>query len=320
MSPLNSLSPDLRAALALLLRQHKRHAEVAAMLAMPERAVHDRAHAALALLAPAQARALSPEQREQVGEYLLGQQTGAQQRETRAYLERDPAARAWAQALVRELEPLASGPLPAIAAPAEDGREPLASSRAGGAIVLGAIAAVVVIAILLIVGVGGGGKAHTASNPSASSTGASGGHPGTTATGAGNPGSNGASTTSTGAAAHTTRSKALPLTAPDPTTSKAVGLAYVFTQSGRRAFYLLAKELPSLPSGTFYAVWLEDASGAPDYPLGSLPTASSDGLVEGGGPLPSSAGEYRRIAVTTETSHTPTTPGPTVLRGPFTLH
>lgn len=310
MSRLNSLSPDLRAALALLLRQRKRHAEVAAMLSMPERAVHDRAHAALGLLAPAQARALSPEQRRQLGEYLLGQQTDAQQRDTRTYLERDPAARAWAQALVRELAPLASEPLPAIATPSDNGRQPQ-SSRTGGAIVLGAIAAAIVVAILLIVGVvGGGGKAHTASNPSASSTGASGGgsgHAGTTTTGA-------------GSGTSTTRSKALPLTAPDPSSSKAVGLAYVFTQGSRRAFYLLAKELPSLPSGTFYAVWLEDAPGAPDYPLGSLPAAGANGLIEGGGPLPSTAGHYRRIAVTTETSHAPTAPGPTVLRGAFALH
>ncbi len=326
MSRLNSLSPDLRAALALLLRQHKRHAEVAAMLGIQERAVHDRAHAALGLLAPAQARALSPEQRELLGEYLLGQQTDAQQRDTRAELERDPAARAWAQALAPELQPLTSHELPPIPTPAAGAQEPQpASSRAGGAIVLGAIAAAIVVAVLLIVGVGGGGKGHAASNPSASSTGASGGgNSGASA----NSGTSSASTStstptdSSGAtgAPRTTRGKALPLTPPEKGTSKAVGLAYVFTQSGRRAFYLLAKELPALPSGTFYAVWLEDAPGASDYPLGSLPAVGADGLVEGGGPLPSTAGNYKRIAVTTETSHTPTAPGPTVLRGAFTLH
>ncbi len=315
MSRLNSLSPDLRAALALLLRQRKRHAEVAAMLSMPERAVHDRAHAALGLLAPAQARELSPEHRDQVGEYLLGQQTDQQQRETRAYLRRDPAARAWAQALERELQPLASDSLPRIPAPSSNGREPqLPSSRTGGALLLGAIAAAIVVVVLLIVGVGGGaGKGHPASTTNASST----------ASGKTTASANTGTSTTSGAssAAHTTRSKALPLTPPDPTTSKAVGLAYVFTQSGRHAFYLLAKELPSLPSGTFYAVWLEGAPSAPrDYPLGSLPGTGSDGLVEGGGPLPSTAADYTRIAVTTETSHTPTAPGPTVLRGAFALH
>lgn len=317
MSRLNSLSPDLRAALALLLRQRKRHAEVAAMLSMPERAVHDRAHAALGLLAPAQARELSPEHRKQVGEYLLGQQTDAQQRDTRAYLQRDPAARAWAQALERELQPLTSDPLPAISTASSNGREPQPpSSRTGGALLLGAIAAAIVVVVLLVVGIGGGGsKGHPASTTNASTTAS-----GKANAGSGSGTSTAATTSGTNSAAHTTRSKALPLTPPNPTTSKAVGLAYVFTQSGRHAFYLLAKELPALPSGTFYAVWLEGAPNAHDYPLGSLPGASADGLVEGGGPLPSTARDYTRIAVTTETSHTPTAPGPTVLRGAFALH
>ncbi len=173
--------------------------------------------------------------------------------------------------------------------------------------------------VLLIVGVGGGGgKAHPASTTNASSPASEQTDTGSKA----NAGSNSATTATSGTSttAHTTRSKALPLTPPNPATSKAVGLAYVFTQSARHAFYLLAKELPSLPSGTFYAVWLEGAASAHDYPLGSLPAAGSDGLVEGGGPLPSTAREYTRIAVTTETSHTPTAPGPTVLRGAFALH
>ena len=61
MSRLDELPPDQRAALSLLLRQHKSYAEVAALLGIAERAVHDRAHAALAVLAPAQARELTPE-------------------------------------------------------------------------------------------------------------------------------------------------------------------------------------------------------------------------------------------------------------------
>jgi hypothetical protein len=345
MSRLNSLSPDLSAALSLLLRQRKRYAEVAALLGIQERAVHDRAHAALALLAPAQARALSAEQRERVGEYLLGQQTADEQRDTKAMLARDPAARAWAQSLTAELEPLATQLLPPIPIPSAPEREPRhGSSRAGGAIVLGAIAAAIIVAVLLIVGVGGGGKTPAASNPSASSTGASGSSGTRTATTSNSGGSttgtsassgtsatNGESTPSTASASNgtspssgapnTTRSKALPLTPPDPASSKALGVAYVFTQKGRRAFYLLTKGLPTPPSGAFYAVWLQDGpSGAPDYPLGSLPAATAEGVIEGGGPLPNSAGSYRRIAVTTETSHRPSSPGPTALRGPFSLH
>ena len=112
---LQEIPPDLRATLSLVLGQRKRYAEIAAMLGIEERAVHDRAHAALALLAPRQARALSAAEREQVGEYMLGQADDSRQSATVAYLGGSPAARAWAQALAAELGPLAvASGLPAI--------------------------------------------------------------------------------------------------------------------------------------------------------------------------------------------------------------
>ncbi len=84
------------------------------MLGIPERAVRDRAHAALALLAPRQARELTAPQREEIGEYLLGRQTPARALATRALLERSAPARGWALALADELAPLAVEPLPSI--------------------------------------------------------------------------------------------------------------------------------------------------------------------------------------------------------------
>jgi hypothetical protein len=355
MSQLDNLPPDLRAVLSLLLRQHKRHADVAAMLDIEERAVHDRAHAALALLAPREARGLSAPEREQVGEYLLGQQDAAAQSRTRAQLESSAAARTWARALAGELAPLSSRPLAHIPAdppttaaggprtarptqsqPSTSAQErpplttppdPQPSSRVGGAVILGVLAAVVIVVVLLIVGIGGGSHGTTKAGSTASATGHTGSGPQRSAgtgtatsgsagetTGTGTTG--GASTTGSSQASH---GKALPLTPPNPATSKAVGVAYVLTQKGQRAFYIFAKGLPSPPSGAFYAVWLEGAASAADYPLGSLPAQSSSGLVEGGGPLPSDAGVYRRILVTTETSHHPTHPGPTALGGAFSV-
>ncbi len=114
MSRLDDLPPDLHAVLSLVLCRQKSYAEVGGMVGIEERAVHDRAHAALAMLAPRQARELSTAQREQVGEYLLGQDDPPSKRETRARLESEAPARAWAQALVAELAPLASRPLPEI--------------------------------------------------------------------------------------------------------------------------------------------------------------------------------------------------------------
>lgn len=361
MSRLESIPPDLSAVLSLLLRRGKRYGEVAGMLGIEERAVHDRAHAALALLAPAQARGLSAAERERLGEYLLGQQSAAAASQTRDFLASSAAGRAWAQALTGELAPLATAralpPIPAaretpsrtaadravasspptrepasprepVSAPsAPEAKSQPSSSRVGGAVVLGALAAIAIVVVLLIVGIGGGGgSAHTTSQPSAAAT---------TPTGAGgssNAGKGTSSTPSTGAsgtstsggtstgASSTSHGKALTLSPPDPATSKAIGVAYVLTQKAQHAFYVFAKGLPTLPSGAFYAVWLEGATSAPPYPLGSLPAAGTSGLVEGGGPLPSSAGSYNRIIVTSETSHHPSHPGPTLLGGTFSLH
>ncbi|HEY3758797.1 MAG TPA: hypothetical protein VGL37_03500 [Solirubrobacteraceae bacterium] len=377
MSRLDSIPPDLSAVLSLLLRRGKRYAEVADMLGIQERAVHDRAHSALALLAPSQARGLSAPEREQLGEYLLGQQSTAGANQTRDFLAGSAAGRAWAEALVSELAPLAARSLPTIPAagdtapsttrvggerPARTTRKPApsaaaltsaeassppppspgaprqSSSRVGGAVILGALAAIVVVVVLLVVGVGGGGGSnggsHGATQPSASTTTTHGGSTSTSTNAGKGTSSNtttGTSTTSTSTtststsgtstgASSTSHGKALELTPPDPATSKAVGVAYVLTQKGRHAFYVFAKGLPTPPSGSFYAVWLEGAAGStPDYPLGSLPAASTSGLVEGGGPLPSSAGDYSRIIVTTETSHHPSHPGPVALGGTFTL-
>jgi hypothetical protein len=363
MSPLESLPPDLHATLALLLRQRKRYDEVAGLLGIEGRAVHDRAHAALALLAPRQARALTASQREQVGDYLLGQQTAAAESRTRAYLEDSDAGRTWARALAAELGTLAATPLPHIpagppptappraaaeppsatpprapagappaalppvqrehASPAQAQTRPASppapaapqpsSSRVGGAVILGVLAAAAIVAVVLIVGVGGGGGGSESQHAGHLST-----STGTVAATTGTGSTTSAAGTST-SGSQAKYGKALPLTAPDPAASKAVGVAYVLSEKGQRAFYLFAKGLPSPPSGEFYAVWLEGTTSAAAYPLGSLPPQSANGLIEGGGPLPTNAGSYHRIIVTVETSHRPAHPGPTALGGAFTI-
>jgi hypothetical protein len=128
MSRLDELPPDQRAALALLLSQGKSYADVAALLGIGDRAVHDRAHAALTVLAPAQARGLSAEERERIGEHLLGQQSSvADQLRTRSLLETSAPAREWARAVSSELGVLAPDGLPEI--PGSDGD----STHAGAA-------------------------------------------------------------------------------------------------------------------------------------------------------------------------------------------
>ena len=127
MSRLDDLPPDQKAALALLLRRGQSYADLASVLNISERAVHDRAHAGLAMLAPVQARALSVEQREQVGDFLLGQAHSDDQRTAAVrFLESSPDARAWAQALVSELAPIGDGALPDLPS------EQISSAPVGG--------------------------------------------------------------------------------------------------------------------------------------------------------------------------------------------
>jgi Sigma-70, region 4 len=335
MSRVDDLPPDQRAALSLLLRQRKSYAEVATLLKIPERAVHDRAQAALATLLNGSSTGgrtgeLSAERRVEIGDYLLRQQTGvAERRRTRAYLESSAPGRAWAQALSAELAPLAADPLPEIPAgpgpmaPAgrdgDDEPQPgqastasspgaraarsLPTSRTGGALLLGVIAAAVIAAVILISSAGAGSHASATKAGSSSK--------GTTST-ATAPSS---STTSTTAGGPTEEAR-LALTSPDPT-SKTVGVAAILAEGHQRAFYLAAERLP--PSkGFFYAVWLYNSPKS-FLPLGKSPPVGANGRMQGGALLPSNAGDYRRMIVTRETSERPSHPGPIVLSGTFKL-
>lgn len=324
MSRLDDLPPDQNAALSLLLRLRKSYAEVATLLGIDERAVHDRAHAALAVLAPRQARELTPERREEIGDYLLGQQVSVSERmRTRTLLDGSPPGRAWAKALSAELSPLASAPLPEIPdelhglkeahdaplqaraavahgaspSPATPSARPLPSSRVGGALLLAAIVAGAVVAILLTTG-GGGAHKHQSSIASA----------------VGSSTAKGSTATSTGRAIE---DKRITLTPTDPS-SKAIGVAEVLSEGGKYAFYLAAEHLAPT-KGFFYAVWLYNSPTSHEA-LSKSPPVGSDGRLQGGALLPSDAGNYHEMLLTRETSERPTRPGPTVLSGAFGLH
>ncbi|MEA2140726.1 MAG: hypothetical protein QOC91_825 [Solirubrobacteraceae bacterium] len=325
MSRLDDLPPDQRATLSLLLRRGKSYAEVAGMLDIDERAVHDRAHAALAVLAARQARELTASQREQVGDYLLGQRSGVAERlATRTYLDGSPQARAWATALAAELEPLAGAPLPEIpngavpttpassTAPSASATSPSAPSgpprgtplgssspaRIRGALLLAAIVAAIVVAIVLLTG-GGGSSSNSA-----------------------NSGAGGETTSSSATSTQKSQAKEdkrITLTPPDAS-SKAVGVAEVLSEGSQYAFYLAAQHLaPSKGNGFFYAVWLYNSPSSYEA-LSRAPDVGASGNVQGGALLPKDAAKYHTMLLTRETASKPTRPGPVVLRGAFALH
>jgi sigma-70-like protein len=327
MSRLDDLPPDQRATLSLLLGKRKTYSEVAALLGIPGRAVHDRAHAALAVLDPRKARELTAERRESIGEYLLGQQASVADRlATRTYLDGSAPARAWATAIATEIAPLSSAPLPEIpngtaaaAAGVQDGAdEPEApsapatgagagarparpGSRLGGALLLGGILVAVIVAVILLTS-GGGGGSHAASSSSGGSASGT-----TAASGAAAKGSTGSGPT---------EDARLTLTSPDPA-SKAVGVVAILSEGSRQAFYLAAEHLP--PShGFFYAVWLYN-SPTSFLALSKSPAVGSSGTLQGGALLPANAGSFHQMLLTRETSDRPSHPGPIVLSGAFKL-
>jgi hypothetical protein len=320
MSRLDELPHDQRAALSLLLRQRKSYRELATMLGISERAVHDRAHAALAMLAPRQARELTAEHRAEIGDYLLGQQAGVAERlATRTHLTSSEPARAWARELSAELAPLASAPLPeippaaAVSAPRplDSGAQPSVSranslsdlassspsspdgpptSRLGGAMLLAAIVAAVVVAVVLL---SGGGSSHKKSAPAKTSTSAS-------------------AKTTTGP----TIDQRLTLKSPNPA-SRSLAVVAILSEAGKRAFYIAAENLP--PSkGFYYAIWLYNSPTSSEA-LSKSPAVGSNKRLTGGALLPANSVEYHEMLLTRETASKPTHPGHVVLRGAFSL-
>ncbi|MBA3370952.1 MAG: hypothetical protein H0T96_05800, partial [Thermoleophilaceae bacterium] len=95
MVTLDTLPPQRRAIIELLLRQGQRYDGVASMLDMPPTRVRELAREALSLLAPSASRRVDDEWRDQVADYVLGQQTGPESKATRGHLKRSQAARIW---------------------------------------------------------------------------------------------------------------------------------------------------------------------------------------------------------------------------------
>ncbi|CAA9482994.1 MAG: hypothetical protein AVDCRST_MAG45-278, partial [uncultured Solirubrobacterales bacterium] len=128
MATLDTLPPQRRAIIELLLRQGQGYDGVASMLDIPEARVRELAREALASLAPGSARRVDDEWRDQVADYVLGQQTGPESRATRGHLKRSEPARTWVSSLIDSLDPLyGDGDRPEI--PSADGGGAATESR-----------------------------------------------------------------------------------------------------------------------------------------------------------------------------------------------
>jgi hypothetical protein len=329
MSRLDELPPDQRAALSLLVRQHKSYADVAAMLGIAEHAVHDRAHVAVVVLAPRQARALTPQDRQEITDYMLGQQpTMGERLRTRTLLGNAEPARAWALELATQLAPLGAE-LPdippaqsqqqkpsqqpqrlqdlsaAAAAAAASSSGATGSAAAGSGAAAGSpasppvrssrlggailLAGIVVVVVVAVALLSGGGKKSASSKTSSSAA------------------------TKTGP----TVENQISLKPPAGVKSGSVGEVEIVADKSKQAFLIEAQHIP-VSKGFYYAIWLYN-SPTSALALSKSPAIGSTHRLAGGSLLPSKAGDYKEILLTKETKQHPTHPGRVVLRGAFSL-
>jgi hypothetical protein len=342
MGSLDTLSPDQRAVLDLVLQRGRSYDDIARLLAIDRAAVRARALAAFDELGPD--TGIAPESRALITDYLLGQLPERVAEQTRERLASSPYERAWARVLASELAPMAAKPLPEIpdgtraaaaaqasaatpeatparSAPADepDGRSRASkprergprraprmsdrpSSRLGGAIMLAVGVLIVVAVVVVLLNVIGG----SSSKHTTSTVAASGTTPGaTTST---------SPTSTTGSNAKVVAQTNL--NPPAGSTSAAKGVAFVVKEGSAYGIVIEGAHVPP-NSHNAYAAWLYN-SPTDAYRLGFVnPLVGKSGQLQVGSPLPANAGHFKQLLLTLETQNNPKSPGTVVLEGPF---
>lgn len=331
MASLDSLPPDQRAVLQLVLQRGRTYDEIAAMLSIDRANVRQRALAAFDLIGPE--TTVDSGRRHLLTDYLMGQLPSRVAEETRQHLASSPSERAWARVVASELAPIAGDGLPEIptddSAVAEPEEAPVAteegavateeaaavtepdtalkklpddvvpppkkSSRVGGAILLGlgVLIAIVVVVIVLVSG-GSSSPKKTTSTPK-----------GLTAT-------TGTSTTPTRVIAQ------INLNSPNGAASPK-GVAQVVKQANSTGIIIVAQGVAANTKHDAYAVWLFKPGGQGKI-LGFVnPGVTSNGRLQTAGGLPTDAGSFTQLLVTKESQANPKTPGTIILQGNLKL-
>ncbi len=354
MASLDSLPPDQRAVLDLVLQRGRSYDDIARLLAIDRAAVRARALAAFDGIGPD--TGLAPESRALITDYLLGQLPERVAEQTRDRLAESPYERAWARVLASELGPVASKPLPEIpdgarakakppadetpaaqqAAPAaepsppSDGRRSRRSeerrlprpgdrpsSRLGGAIFLlvGAIVVVVVVVVLLVVlSSGNGSSKHSLSASAAAGTST----PSSTAPATTGTGAGTNTSSSTTGTTSTTGAKIIgQVNMNPPSGGGAKGVAFI-VQAGSALGVIIQASGLAPNSHNAYAVWLSNSSSDSTRVGFVNQSVGKNGRLQTGGQLPANATHFKDLLLTLETQNSPKTPGPVVLEGSFT--
>lgn len=307
MASPEQLTADQRALLQLLLRQGKSYGELAELLKTDPGSLRARARAAVAAIAPA-ATEIGEQRRDEVADYLLGQQTASQRAATREFLRASRAGRAWARAASGALGPLAAGELPDVPAEREEvaqafdaldrrtarRQEVRRSSQLGTRLVyagLGVVLAVVIIVVMSVTGDEEQGEraATTTTAP-----------------------------TQTAPAQRFDVLASGTLRPPEGSGSDARGeIAIVrFRDTEEFRFALQATGLPpSSTRGSAYGVWLYTSPSVSEFLGFPDATVGRDGRLETITDLSGDTRNYREVLLTRETAETPERPGAVVLRG-----
>lgn len=125
---LEALTDAQRAILGLLLKQGKSYDEIATLLKSSASSIQARARDAVGALGP-DAADLGSERRDEIADYLLGQQSASRRAATREFLGDSAPGRAWARAVAGELRPIAGDDLPEIPAERQEVDQAFAAMR-----------------------------------------------------------------------------------------------------------------------------------------------------------------------------------------------
>lgn len=310
MPSLDSLSDGQRAVLQLLLRQDKSYEDLATLLKTDLDAVRARARGAVSALGPEPA-GIDADRRDEIADYLLGQQSASRRAATREYLEGSSAGRSWARAVAGALSPIANGELPDVPAEREEVAEAFdaldaraarqlevkKSSQLGSRLIAAGIGVVLAIAIILALSLGGDDDPESAATTrSATST--------TQAT------------TPTGDVYEILAQAVLRPPARSGSEAKGVVAIVRFPDNDQYRLGLQAEGLPpSSARGSAYGVWLYTSQaekrflGFPDTRVGA------DGKLKTTSDLAPDTPSYAEVLLTRETVDGPKTPGTIILRG-----
>jgi hypothetical protein len=325
MGSAESLNDRQRAVLQLLLRQGKSYDEIAGLLRSDAGAIRRRAHEAADALGPEGAD-VAPDRRNEIADYLLGQQSASQRAATREYLEASAPGRAWARGVAGALAPLAGDArLPEIPAEREEVAEAFdaleartarqeevqRAAKRGNALIsagLGVVLALVIIAVVYFAS--SGGDDNATSDSAVSTTPAT----ATSTTPDGTPTTGGGTSTVPGDAQILAQGT---LRTPQGSGSRASGQVAIvrFPSSNRFRLALTAKKLPpSSASGSAYGVWFYSSAdsalflGFPDKVVGA------NGQLDTVADLSPDTPNFKEVLLTSERTDAPKKPGTVVLR------